>query len=349
MARPLRLDIENGWYHVTSRGLNGMPIYDDDRDRDHFLELLEEVTERYRLLIHAYVLMSNHYHLIAQTPEANLSRAMQWLNVSYGAWYNNRHSRVGPVFQGRFKSKWIEDSLWAYEASVYVHLNPVRIKQFGLDKATSKLARAGLLERPPSKEEVTRRLKVLRTYPWTSYRYYGGYAKAPEWLTTEELSERAAAEASERTGNCRKETERRIRYGEAESKAEQIRNGFALGSEGFARQIRNLAGKAGREQVGKRAVRGRCRFEDVVRAVEQMKGEKWDEFKSTRGDWGRPLVLWAARRYTGQTLSQIGQLAGGMDYGAVAMMLKRFETRSARNRKLRESKDKLSSLLHVKT
>ena len=90
MARPLRVDRANGWYHVTARGIERRDIFVDTRSREHFLELLEETTLRFRLKVHAYVLMSNHYHLVVQTPEANLSRAIQWLNVSYVAWFNRR-------------------------------------------------------------------------------------------------------------------------------------------------------------------------------------------------------------------------------------------------------------------
>ena len=83
MARPLRIDIAYGWYHITNRGLDRRQIFNDDRDYGHFLELLGEMHERYLVRVHAYVLMTNHYHLLIQTPEANASRALQWLNVSY--------------------------------------------------------------------------------------------------------------------------------------------------------------------------------------------------------------------------------------------------------------------------
>ena len=102
MARHLRVHVADGWYHVTARGLERRIVFEDERDHEHFLELLPELVSRYGVKIHAYVLMSNHYHLLMQTPHANLSRAMQWLNVSYGVWFNRRRSRVGPVFQGRY-------------------------------------------------------------------------------------------------------------------------------------------------------------------------------------------------------------------------------------------------------
>ena len=87
MTRPLRIDVENGWYHVTARGIERCTIFHSRKYHEHFLELLEEMSERYGVEVHAYVLMKNHYHLLLRTPSANLSACMQWLNVSYSAWY----------------------------------------------------------------------------------------------------------------------------------------------------------------------------------------------------------------------------------------------------------------------
>jgi len=128
MARPLRIEKEGGWYHVTSRGNERKPIYQDERDREHFLELLAEMVSRFRVRLHCYVLMDNHYHLLLELTEANLSRAVQWLNVSYCVWYNRRHGRNGHLLQGRFKSVAIERDEWGLELSRYLHLNPVRIR-----------------------------------------------------------------------------------------------------------------------------------------------------------------------------------------------------------------------------
>ena len=98
MARPLRLLLADGWYHVFHRGTERGRILLDERDRGHFLELLGEVHERYRFRIHAFALMTNHYHAIIQTPEANLSEGMQWLHLSHATWFNARHARVGPFW-----------------------------------------------------------------------------------------------------------------------------------------------------------------------------------------------------------------------------------------------------------
>ena len=120
MARPLRIQLRNGWYHVTARGNNRQRIYLDARDRRHLLELLAEMRERQALEVHAFVLMDNHYHLLVRTPHANLSAAIQWLNVAYSVWWNRRHGRTGHVFQGRFKAVVVESGKWVLEGSLYL-------------------------------------------------------------------------------------------------------------------------------------------------------------------------------------------------------------------------------------
>ena len=166
MARPLRMDVEDGWYHVTARGIDRHTIFGDEREFCHFQDLLSETVDRYRIVVHAWVQMTNHYHLVVQTPDANLSGAMQWLNVSYAVWYNKRRQRVGPLLQGRFKSIPVQDSAWAYELSLYVHLNPVMRKAHGLSKRGKQAEAQGYVV--PDQQTVTRRLAELRKYPWSS-------------------------------------------------------------------------------------------------------------------------------------------------------------------------------------
>src|SRR6185436_10932209 len=104
MARPLRILIAGGWYHVTARGNERREIFRSDRDRQRFLALVSELPDRYGVGIHAFVLMDNHYHLLVQTAEANLNHAIRWLNVGYAIWFNWKHRRVGHLFQGRYGS-----------------------------------------------------------------------------------------------------------------------------------------------------------------------------------------------------------------------------------------------------
>ena len=126
MARPLRLELPGGLYHVTSRGDRREHIYDNDGDRERWIENLGNVCDRYNWRCHAYCLMDNHYHIVIETAEANLSKGMRQLNGVYTQYYNRKHGRVGHVFQGRYKGILVERDEYLLELARYVVLNPVR-------------------------------------------------------------------------------------------------------------------------------------------------------------------------------------------------------------------------------
>ncbi|MFT6915583.1 MAG: putative transposase [Motiliproteus sp.] len=126
MARPLRLEFAGALYHVTSRGDRREDIYENDNDRDEFLSVLAAVCETYNWVCHAYCLMSNHYHLLIETPDANLSKGMRQLNGVYTQRYNHSHGRVGHVFQGRYKAILVEKENYLIDLSRHIVLNPVR-------------------------------------------------------------------------------------------------------------------------------------------------------------------------------------------------------------------------------
>src|ERR1051326_530661 len=161
MARPPRIVRSGGWYHLTSRGNERKAIFRDDRDRLHFCELLAETIQSFRLRLHAFVLMDNHYHLLLQLTETNLSRAVQWLNVSYSVWFNRRHRRSGHLLQGRFKSVLVNPEEWALALSRYIHLNPVRMGGLGLNKGQQQRIRAGVGGAPHP--ELVRKRIALRS------------------------------------------------------------------------------------------------------------------------------------------------------------------------------------------
>lgn len=128
MARPLRLELAGALYHVTSRGDGREDIYRSDEDRVAWLETLGQVCERFNWVCHAYCQMSNHYHLVIETPEANLSKGMRHLNGVYTQRFNRSHQRVGHVFQGRFKAILVEKDSYLLELARYVVLNPLRAR-----------------------------------------------------------------------------------------------------------------------------------------------------------------------------------------------------------------------------
>ncbi len=154
MARPLRIEYPNAFYHVTSRGNECKAIFKSQSDREKFLSYLESATDRYEAVIHAYCLMDNHYHLLLETPAGNLSRIMHHINGAYTTYFNIKRARAGHLFQGRYKAILIDADEYARELSRYIHLNPVRV---------------GIAEKPDQ-------------YKWSSFRYYTVKRKAPEWL-----------------------------------------------------------------------------------------------------------------------------------------------------------------------
>ena len=333
MARPLRVDMENGWYHVTSRGIDRGSIFDNASEHRHFLDLLGEMVNRFRVIVHAHVELDNHYHLIVQTPEANLSRAIQWLNVSYAVWVNRRRDRVGPLMQGRFKSIPVENSAWAYELSLYVHLNPVMRKVHGLGKREKSAESMGISI--PDPETVTKRLAALRQYPWSSYRAYAGYADSPAWLRRRDILQRATRDKTRREERYRADIQQRLTKGVDPLLRERLADGFALGTEAFRERIRQT-GQGGREIAGSDRLRPRASFEDLVAIIEHLRKEDFNGFMARRGDWAKPLLLWALRRYSGMTLKAVGEAVGGMDYTAVAMAIKRFEKRAEKQLDLKK-------------
>ena len=343
MARPLRVNVEGGIYHVISRGTERGLIFRDDKDRAHFIDRLAEAQKRFRLSVYGYVLMDNHFHLIVCTPEANLSQAVQWLKVSYSMWFNAKYHRVGSLFQGRFKSVLVDsEEDWMLELSFYVHLNPVRTKALGLDKAGRAAEGQGAVV--PSAEVVSERLALLRGFRWSSYPYYAGYRKKiPDWLDLEAVLSRVA-----NPREYRKQIEYRICHGLDPTFLETLKNNLALGRSEYVDQVKDWS-SVGRESVGKRLLRSKICWDDAVCAIEKIKGCRWADFSEVRGDWGRAAICYLSRKHAGLTLREIGEAAGGMDYAAVSMMLKRFKKRLFSDGVVRDRVADAEKMLNVKT
>jgi putative transposase len=126
MARPLRIEFPDAVYHITSRGNGRADIYLDERDRESFLQTLGDVCRRMRWVCYAYCLMTNHYHLVIETLDANLARGMRQLNGVYTQCFNRHHGHTGHVFQGRYKAILVDRDAYLLELARYVVLNPVR-------------------------------------------------------------------------------------------------------------------------------------------------------------------------------------------------------------------------------
>lgn len=324
MARALRMERADGRYHVTARGNERKDIFRDDSDRFHFLELLSELRERFGVRVHAYVLMDNHYHLLLETPEANLSRAMQWVNASYCMWFNRRRGRSGHLLQGRFGACIVEDDAGWQEVARYVHLNPVRVAGLGLDKSARGASRAGLVRRP-SAEVLAERLRILREFRWSSYPGYAGYRAPLAWLCQEPLAFLCGGRSpQERRAALRAYTEAAVLQGALEPPWVRLVDGLVLGSAAFAQRLRREARGNSREQKFLRSAGKVVSWEEIVRAVERAKGEDWASFANRYGDWGRDAALWLGRRAGRLKLAELGKLAGGLDYAVASKAITRF-------------------------
>lgn len=126
MARPLRIEYPGAFYHVTSRGNEQKDVFKSQKDREKFLSYVESAVVRYGAVVHTWCLMSNHYHLLLETPSGNLSQIMRHINGAYTTYFNVKRKRAGHLFQGRYKAILVEAGAYALEFSRYMHLNPVR-------------------------------------------------------------------------------------------------------------------------------------------------------------------------------------------------------------------------------
>jgi putative transposase len=347
MARPIRIERPGGWYHVTARGNERRAIYRDEQDRRHFCQLLGQAVQDFRLRLHGFVLMDNHYHLLAETLEANLSRAMQWLNVSYSVWFNRRHGRAGHLFQGRYQAILVDRLDCGLELSRYVHLNPVRLGNLGLNKSDQQRSRVGAVEAPQG-AVVQERIRKLRRHRWSSYRAYVGLAKAPAWLHCAEILGLVGGRAGQAQREAYREyVESALRQGLAASPWERLSERVVLGGAEFVRKVGWGARGNAREQTGLRRLQGRPDLGQAIQAVEKLKAEKWERFRDRYGDWGRDLVLYLGRKECGMKLKELGHAAGGIDYVSVSAAVKRFGKRAEKDTAVAQALSRARKLLKM--
>lgn len=340
MARSLRIELEGGWFHITSRGQHRERIFRDLADALNFAGRLAEMPERFGVEVHSYVMMPNHYHVLLRTPRGGLSRAVQWLNTGYSIWWNNRHQRVGHVFQGRFKSILVEEGQRLLELSLYLHFNPVAVEELGLGKARRAAAARGLDTADAALLE--KRLQTLRSWRWSSYRALAGYDAAPEWLSCGEVWSRAGGTP----GAYRALAETRLAalggavWGD-------LHKGIILGSPVFAEQAAATL-LVHREHAHAPARPAGPAWPEVVAWVEQYLGLPWRELCARRRSWGRVLAWWAGRRWAGCSLRALGEASGGVDYATVAKALERFPAYADRHPEAGQARDEITAWVRTR-
>jgi len=307
MARPLRIEYPGAFYHVMNRGHRQEPIVRDRRDKERFLSSLGRMATQYGVLIHGYCLMDNHYHLIIETPEANLSRAMQWLNVSYAAYHNRRHGCAGHLFQGRFKAILIDAGVYLESLSRYVHRNPVE---------------AGVCSR-------------AWDYPWSSCRYFVERSAPPAWLEVNRIL----------GGFGRGATVARRRYADYLSQADtpdplnDVVAGAVLGPGDFVGWVKHvfLAGRDGDAEIPElKQLRPRPQPADIVAEVaRQSKTSASDIVKSGRKrNHERDMAILLARELSAWTCQDLGRYFGDVSGAAITMACHRVRRQANRDRRI---------------
>ncbi len=296
MARPLRLESAGALWHVTSRGNERRAIVRDDRDRERFLGILAEAIGDTGWRLFAYVLLDNHYHLLLETPEPNLSIGMRQLNGRYGQWFNRRHDRVGHVFQGRFGGIRIEREAHLLEVSRYVVLNPVR---------------AGVTAAPAG-------------YRWSSFCATAGLRPAPPWLRTDLVLDLfgVGPEAARR---------RYVEFvadgAERASPWQGLVQQVFLGSETFVRAT--LGDVAADREVPKVQRDGpRPTLEQLLAAVAQVSGQPPQAFCRRRAGPERVLLAYLGRHHCALRLRLLGA-ALDVDIGYVSRLAAQGQARLA--------------------
>jgi len=316
VARPLRIEYAGAFYHVTSRGNERKMVFQSTRDREKYLSYLESAHERYGAVIHVYCLMGNHYHLLLETPRGNLSQILHHINGAYTTYFNIKRNRSGHLFQGRFKGILIDKDAYCKELSRYIHLNPVR---------------AGIVKTPLE-------------YPWSSYRYFAGKDKKPEWLTTELVLGEFGGEGRKGFKNYREYVER----GEAKEPENPLKDVIAstfLGGEEFINRIKIehlVKKKIDRRNIPaiKTILKGPSP-DAIEKAVIKEMDREYPLFKKS--------CVYLSYQHSGLSLEEIGKYFG-MQRSAVSQLSRRFKETIDKDKNIRKILSKLEEgLLNVAT
>jgi putative transposase len=279
VPRPLRIQYEGAIYHVINRGDRREAIFLDEIDRKEFLRALGEACQKTGWEVHAYCLLSNHFHLVVETPQPNLVVGMKWLLGTYTQRFNRRHRLGGHLFQGRYKAQHIDERAPEYlqRACDYVHLNP---------------ARAGLVSGP----------EKLESYPWSSYGAYLNPKLRPEWLRSDRLLGEHGLQEDNARG--RREFERRMaaaRQGPGGVEEMPLRDGWKLGAEDFSDWLADKLARRGRagEKAAQRQETDAALAQRLVQ--EALAVARWREIDLTLEPKGHPLKVEIARQLRAQT------------------------------------------------
>lgn len=289
MARALRILYSGAFYHVYTRGLERREIFRDKKDFETFCSILAKVQKSTLFICHSYCLMPNHYHVYLETPHGNLSKIMQEINGRYTQYYNRRYKRVGPLFQGRYKAKLVDQDSYSQQLCRYIHLNPVKAK---------------LAARP-------------EVWKWSSYGVFIGRDKKPEFLESQWLLDQVGGKAQFEEFTMKGMEDL---WDPLDSRGQEP----VIGMPEFIEKIKEkLIGRPKDGSLtGLRMLQKDVRVKRIEDHVQKQKCDKRLRQK---------LLMYGLRCYTGLSLREVGEKAGGISPVAVSQAVRRFKETSRKD------------------
>lgn len=314
MARPYRLQLENCIYHITSRGDDRKKIFISEYDFEKFLEYIKLAKEKYKFYLYAYALMSNHYHLLLETSQPNISKIMQYINTSYTIYHNTKRRKTGHVFQGRYKSIVVEGDTYFLELSRYIHLNPVRAK----------------IVNEPAK------------YKWSSY---PGYINKKEdgYINKERLWKYIDMSIA----GYREFVLSGI--GKDKNPFTEVYAGFLLGKAKFIKErLKDLKGQVKEEISYKKKIESRADIESIVKVVaDKFKDSAEDIYKAKKKPLlSKKIAIYLSRRFTELNNREIGKYFD-IGHSAVSKAAMDIEKIIKENKKIRKEVEEIISHFEV--
>ncbi len=311
MGRPARIEFEGAVYHVLARGNERRAIFADEDDCDSFVTILADLSQRYDVAVHGYVLMKNHYHLLIETRRPNLGKTMHHLNSAYAGGFNRRHNRIGHLLEGRYKAHLIEKDRYLLAVSRYIHLNPVR---------------AGIVDRPEQ-------------YAASSYAEYIGERKGGGWLTCDWILEQFSTD----TRQAKRLYKDFVDEGSetAENPWQSLKGGLILGGKNFTDEIREKFPAESHRAAGP------GHLEDVIAAVAKQFGVEEHTLTEPgrRDNWARQVSMHLVRTLTAVSNGEITERFEIGDSSGVRQATARVRSEMERNPSLRDAVNSLERTL----
>lgn len=314
MSRPARIEFEGAFYHVTSRGNEKRKVFLDDGDKNTFIAILKDYRDKLKAVYHSFVLMDNHYHLLLETPLANLTSIMHGINSRYTGYFNRKHKRIGHLFQGRYKALVVDKEPYLLELSRYVHLNPVR---------------AGICEKPEQ-------------YHYSSYPGYIDFKNQLDWVEYSWVLGQFHQNKKRAALKYRSFVEERI-ASSVKFPSKDITAGVILGSKAFAEEMKGKIRKILTEEILERKeLRGFIPSQLIMEKVAQYYKVAEQKLKeSGKANLPRKAALCILQRKSGLSNKEIAGLFSGIHYTTVSQTVRRTKDNKEILRAVQEIEEQL--------